>query len=103
MPSSKFSKTTATGVRAPLNTQAPLTFFGMLSAAERWDQSSHAGSCRASETLQPLQPARDLVPTSQCPAHQPSHCLGWLIPIGLSHAAPPLGLAFEDDSHPAHL
>src|SRR6266850_629143 len=42
IPSSRFSKTTATGVRVPLNTQAPLTLPGMLSTARHWDQSSEA-------------------------------------------------------------
>src|SRR5712664_1649781 len=42
IPSSKFSKTTATGVRVPLNTQAPLTLPGMLSTTAHWDQSSAA-------------------------------------------------------------
>jgi hypothetical protein len=41
MPSSRFSKTTATGVRVPLNTQAPLTLPGTLSTAGHSDQSSH--------------------------------------------------------------
>ena len=34
--------TVATGRRVPLNTQAPLTFPGMLSTAGHWDQSSDA-------------------------------------------------------------
>jgi predicted nuclease of predicted toxin-antitoxin system len=42
MPSSMFSKTTATGVRVPRNTQAPLTLPGMLSTTGHYDQSSEA-------------------------------------------------------------
>src|SRR3954470_3841263 len=42
IPSSRFSKTTATGVRVPLNTQAPLTLPGTLSTAEHSDQSRAA-------------------------------------------------------------
>src|SRR5271157_4744305 len=42
MPSSRFSKTAATGIRVPRNTQAPLTFPGTLSTAEHCDQSSVA-------------------------------------------------------------
>jgi hypothetical protein len=38
----RLSKTIATGVRVPLNTQAPLTLPGMLSTAGHWDQSSEA-------------------------------------------------------------
>jgi hypothetical protein len=34
--------TVTTGSRVPLNTQAPLTLPGMLSAAGHWDQSSTA-------------------------------------------------------------
>jgi hypothetical protein len=41
-PSSRFSKTIATSVRVPLNTQTPLTLPGMLSTAGHWDQSSEA-------------------------------------------------------------
>src|SRR5437667_333134 len=33
IPSSRFSKTAATGIRVPRNTQAPLTFSGFLSTA----------------------------------------------------------------------
>ncbi len=40
--SSRFSMTVATGRRVPLNTQAPLTFPGILSTAGHWDQSSAA-------------------------------------------------------------
>src|SRR5204862_5241649 len=42
IPSSRFSKTTATGVRVPLNTHAPLTLPGTLSTAWHSDQSSAA-------------------------------------------------------------
>jgi hypothetical protein len=42
MPSYMFSKTTATGVRVPRNTQAPLTLPGMLSTMGHCDQSSEA-------------------------------------------------------------
>src|SRR4030095_9311427 len=42
IPSSRFSKTTATGVRVPLNTQAPLTLPGTLSTAGHSDQSRAA-------------------------------------------------------------
>src|SRR5579862_2297289 len=41
-PSSRFSNTTAAGVRVPLNTHAPLTLPGTLSTAGHWDQSSAA-------------------------------------------------------------
>src|SRR5262249_42890451 len=40
-PSSKFSKTAATGIRVPRNTHAPLTFPGTLSTAGHFDQSSN--------------------------------------------------------------
>src|SRR3954452_11421480 len=40
--SSRFSKTTAAGVRVPLNTQAPLTLPGTLSTSGHSDQSSAA-------------------------------------------------------------
>src|ERR1700693_866401 len=39
-PASRFSKTVATGMRVPRNTQAPLTFSGELSTAGHRDQSS---------------------------------------------------------------
>jgi len=39
-PASRFSKTVATGMRAPRKTQAPLTFSGELSTAGHCDQSS---------------------------------------------------------------
>src|SRR5262249_29779824 len=42
IPSSRFSKPIATGVRVPLNPQAPLTLPGMLSTAGQRDQSSDA-------------------------------------------------------------
>src|SRR5437763_17180206 len=38
-PASRFSNTRETGIRVPLNTQAPLTLPGMLSTAEHCDQS----------------------------------------------------------------
>src|SRR5215813_10089249 len=40
-PSSKFSKTAATGMRVPRNTHEPLTFPGTLSTAGHFDQSSN--------------------------------------------------------------
>src|SRR5262245_61944365 len=41
-PASRFSNTRETGMRVPLNTQAPLALPGMLSTAEHCDQSRAA-------------------------------------------------------------
>src|SRR4051812_8740228 len=42
IPASRLSKTSETGVRVPLNSQAPPTFPAMLSTAGQFDQSSGA-------------------------------------------------------------
>src|SRR5690349_19888683 len=50
-PASRFSNTRETGMRVPLNTQAPLTLPGMLSTAEHCDQSSDATQYSSRATL----------------------------------------------------
>jgi len=88
--SSRFSVTVATGRRVPLNTQAPLTLPGdalgsrTVGAIERCHGPTsklrltgsrvgrHAGSRRAPELLDLLQPGRHPVPTGENPSHQHS-------------------------------
>jgi hypothetical protein len=84
--SSRFSMTVATGRRVPLNTQAPLTFPGLLSTAWHWDSqalplfrfpvpdhgkrtSRHAGSRCVAKPVDLPQPSLLLVPTRENAAH----------------------------------
>src|SRR5215470_5871159 len=53
-PSSRFSKTAATGRRVPRNTHAPLIFPGTLSTASHFDQSSDISASSRAILTQPF-------------------------------------------------